>query len=253
MIKYASSTDQGERKYNEDSVRIEKRGENWIFVLCDGLGGMGHGEIASGAAVDAMSGIFMDSSSFDHVLDDGINAAQDKVMQMQEENPRYGRMATTMVSLMITADPAGEDAGSLTGQWVHLGDSRLYMFRGGKIVKTTFDDSLPMVYMKLGEITRDEVRHHPDRSRLLRVIGTEWNSESESQYSLAAPEKLMKGDSFLLCSDGFWEWIEEKQMEQCLEKAKDPSEWLSDMTDLVRREGRGSNMDNYSAITVSVL
>ena len=98
-----------------------------------------------------------------------------------------------------------------------------------------------------GEIDEKEIRHHPDRNRLVRVMGMEWD-EPKYQVSEPMPEEL--GQAFLLCSDGFWENIEEEQMEACLEKYANPPEWLERMEKIVVKNGRGTNMDNYSAIVV---
>ena len=252
MIVYAADSKQGDRPYNEDCLKVKSRGENWLFVVCDGLGGMGHGEIASETAASCITQRFQSSKSYEHVLEDGVTDAQDRILRMQKDTPGYAGMATTAAALLITTSVSGNGKKVISGQWIHLGDSRIYLFRNRKKVWHTLDDSLPQIYVSLGEITDDEVRHHPDRSRLLRVIGSEWDEEAGFRYRLSNTQELQKGDCFLLCSDGFWEWISDRQMEECLEKAKDPSRWLNEMTSLVQKQGKGKNMDNYSAITVFV-
>ncbi len=98
-----------------------------------------------------------------------------------------------------------------------------------------------------GEIDEKEIRHHPDRNRLVRVMGMEWD---EPKYQVSEPMPEEPGQAFLLCSDGFWENIEEEQMEACLQKSANPHEWLERMEKIVVKNGRGTNMDNYSAIVV---
>ena len=97
-----------------------------------------------------------------------------------------------------------------------------------------------------GEIKEKEIRHHPDRNRLLKVLGT----ESMGKYEES--EEIVRGgrQAFLLCSDGFWELIDEKKMESTLRSSSTPQEWLDAMERIVIRNGRGIQMDNYSAITV---
>ena len=94
-------------------------------------------------------------------------------------------------------------------QWGHVGDSRLYYFKNGRIVKRTLDHSVPQMLVAAGEIDEKEIRHHPDRNRLVRVMGMEWD---EPKYQVSEPMPEEPGQAFLLCSDGFWENIEEEQI-----------------------------------------
>lgn len=84
---------------------------------------------------------------------------------------------------------------------------------------------------------------------MLRVMGTEWENP---KYQVMDGISLTKNSSFLLCSDGFWELIDEKMMCKTLKKADSPEKWLSDMETIVLKNGMGTNMDNYSAIAVFV-
>ena len=98
-----------------------------------------------------------------------------------------------------------------------------------------------------GEIKESEIRHHPDRNILLRVIGIDWE---EPMYALLPRVPLSKCQAFLLCSDGFWELIEEKTMCELLKKAGSVEEWLDSMVRVVRENGAGTDMDNNSAVAV---
>ena len=98
-----------------------------------------------------------------------------------------------------------------------------------------------------GDIKEKDIRRHSDRNMLLKVIGTEWD---EPQYELEPPMELKKETAFLLCTDGFWDFIDEKTMQKTLKKSKTAEEWCKTMVDIVRENGRGNNMDNFSAITV---
>lgn len=111
------------------------------------------------------------------------------------------------------------------------------------------DHSVPQMLVNRGDIKEKDIRHHEDRSRLLRVMGTEWDSP---KYQVVDDIKLTNRSSFLLCSDGFWELIDEKQMCKLLKKAADPQDWLGKMEEIVLANGTGTNMDNYSAIAVFV-
>ena len=80
-------------------------------------------------------------------------------------------------------------------------------------------------------------------------MGAEWESP---KYEMSDPMAITGRTSFLLCSDGFWELIEERQMCKALKKSKTPREWLENMEQVVLENGRGTNMDNYSAIAVFI-
>ncbi len=99
----------------------------------------------------------------------------------------------------------------------------------------------------VGEIKEKEIRHHPDRNRLLRVLGVE---VEELKHQVSEPINREGRQAFLLCSDGFWELIEEKKMEATYKKASTPEEWLQEMQKIVMKNGKNTNMDNYSAIAV---
>lgn len=149
-------------------------------------------------------------------------------------------MKTTVVCLEIKGDMAC---------LLHVGDSRAYLFEKGGFRRRTIDHSVPQMLVQRGDIQEKDIRHHEDRSRLLRVMGTEWDSP---KYSIEKDIRIGHKTSFLLCSDGFWEWITEKEMSHLLKKADTPEGWLHSMEQVIRREGMGSNLDNYSAVAVFV-
>ena len=241
IITYAMRTNQGERKYSEDAVRMARHGDEWLFLLADGLGGMGHGEIASETAVQSAVDRFEWDPDRADVLKNCIETAQEAVCARQEMDEELKGMATTFVGLHLAGNSA---------QWVHIGDSRLYYFRKGKLVTRTLDHSVPQMLVNVGSISPSDIRHHPDRSRLIRIIGTPW--EEGDNYSGAPPVSVAEGDSFLLCSDGLWEWVEDNEMEEILQGSEKVLEWLSAMERLAFERGRGNNMDNYSAVCVYV-
>ena len=82
---------------------------------------------------------------------------------------------------------------------------------------------------------------------LLRVMGTQWQG---NMYELLKPFSLKKYQAFLLCSDGFWELITEEKMCEILSHATTAEEWLKEMLDVVRENGKDVDMDNYSAIAI---
>lgn len=240
MITYKIITNQGDREINEDSVMITERNEKYCFIVADGLGGHGKGEVASALVVESGRSLYQryEGNTF---LKDCFEMAQQELMEEQKRQNLCTEMKTTMVALEI---------GEGKAMWGHVGDSRLYHFHKAKLVSHTLDHSVPQMLVLAGEIKEKQIRGHEDRNRLLRVLGVEWENP---QYTLAAPVPIKKGQAFLLCTDGFWELIEEKTMTACLKKSTSVEEWMERMTEEVKKNGIGKNMDNYTAIGIWVV
>ena len=236
MIRSASLTAPGSREVNEDAIAcIEDRA---CFLVCDGLGGHGRGDEASGLVAETFREAcrtMTDPASF---LGAWFPEAQRRPTEKQQALHAERNMKTTAAALVIGGKRA------FIG---HIGDSRAYVFHRNKITYRTLDHSVCQMLVLSGEIREDEIRHHPDRSILLRVMGVPWE---KPMYELSRPIRLKRGHAFLLCSDGFWELIEEAEMCEALAKSAPPDEWLTNMEQTVRRNGENTNMDNYSAIAV---
>ena len=233
-ISYYSITDKGERRVNEDSLAGDVQGSDAFFVLCDGLGGHGDGDAASGFVVQEMMEAWADHMP----IDQSILRAQNGLLRKQRIEKKESSMKTTLTGLWISNGRAC---------FAHVGDSRVYYFEKNKYKLRTLDHSVPQMLVNNGDIKEKDIRHHEDRSRLLRVMGVEW---STPKYQISEPVLLTDKSAFLLCSDGFWELIDEKMMCKTLKKSKTPREWLEKMREIVLKNGLGTNMDNYSAIAV---
>ena len=181
-------------------------------------------------------GISGDNECF--ILEQSFQTCQDRVLAYQSEYSSASGMKTTMTMLLKSGTSV---------RWGHIGDSRIYRFREGKLLSRTADHSVPQMLVYSGEIKESEIRFHEDRNRLLRVIGSPWSSP---RYELSGETELNARDAFLMCTDGFWEWITEEEMTRYLAEAGTPEEWLDAMRRHVLKAGRGSNMDNNSAIAV---
>lgn len=236
VITYDSLTDKGERPVNEDSLGVIFTENNKSFLVCDGLGGHGSGDVASSFVVKTMQECLKSYMT----VEDSISYSQSALLEKQRMEGKESSMKTTLTCLSIWTDHAS---------FAHVGDSRIYLFEKGKYKQRTKDHSVPQMLVNSGEIEEKDIRHHEDRSRLLRVMGTEWTGP---RYETKDHLPLTKRSSFLLCSDGFWELIEEKEMADLLKKASTPGDWLRQMQEVILARGRGTNMDNYSAIAVFV-
>lgn len=228
-------TNRGGRAHNEDSVRCFAQGERGIFVVADGLGGHGRGEVASALAADVLFEGCASRTPDPEDLRELFQQANETVMSEQGK-PGQEEMKTTAVALSIAEGRA---------VWAHIGDSRLYRFSAGELTQETRDHSV--TYMKYlgGEISRMDVYHDDDRSSLLRALGKQPCRPETGQAD------LLPGDAFALCSDGFWEYVYQEEMLAGLLKAETPEQWAQDMLlRHIRRTPEGN--DNFSLITVFV-
>ncbi|MFI3212869.1 MAG: PP2C family serine/threonine-protein phosphatase [Eubacteriales bacterium] len=239
MITYAKISDVGSRSVNEDCVGVFEKDNSKLFVLCDGLGGHGGGEIASAIAVEATKEVFMENDlESDELFINCLQLAQDRLHEKQRERGLVNEYKTTITLLHVYQGIV---------RLAHVGDSRIYTFKKHKMITRTLDHSVPQLLASQGEIKEIDIRFHEDRNRLIRVLGGE---EDTPRYTVSGGEVLHTDMRFLMCSDGFWELILEKDMCKLLKSCKTPEQWLQHMESIVKTNGAGKNMDNYSAIVI---
>lgn len=229
----------GNRECNEDAYTIAENNSGSLFVVADGLGGHGQGEVASQIAVDVFKSSFEAGiADNDMFLSDTMQAAQDTIMEEQKKRKARTEMKTTCAALFIAGDVC---------RIGFVGDTRVYVFARNKVIKRTVDHSVPQMLAISGDIRERKIRKHPDRNRLLRVMGIAWDNP---QYELLDAIPLNECTAFLLCSDGFWEHCTKKKMCALMKKSRDAAQWVRLMAQEVEKRGRGKDMDNYTAIAV---
>ena len=225
-----SYSDIGGRSCNEDSVQFKTAGEALLAVLADGLGGHGGGDIASGIAVRTLCEGWHGATT-PAVLTELIQQAHRDIRSQQ--TPALA-MKSTVVALALA--PGHID-------WAHVGDSRLYQFYNGALIRQTRDHSASQIAVMLGQITPEQIRFHEDRSRLFRALGQDGGLTVETGSAALEP-----GDyAFLLCSDGFWEYVEEAEMEHALQAAASVQDWVEWMHGLLSRRVPADNDNNTAA------
>ena len=238
-IQYEIWSDIGDREQNEDYVEIRQEKKGALAVVTDGLGGHENGEIASKLVTTTMmKEINFDSENYEIELHRIMQRAQEALIQLQRKEKKIDAMKTTGVSLLINSKMA---------YLGHIGDSRGYIFyKSGKIERTN-DHSVPQMLFLSGGLKEKQIRYHEDRNKLLRVFGMKWEKDA---CELKPPIEIRKVKAFLLCTDGFWELINEKQMKRCLYFSTTPKQWMERMIKIIK--SKKEQKDNCTAITIFI-
>lgn len=231
-------TGRGGRTVNEDSVGHITAENTGGFLVADGLGGHALGEVASATVKDT---VLKALGSFDMAPEDAITesvkTANEVVLDIQRDKNQI--LKSTLALLLIMP---------LDIYMANVGDSRVYMLRDGEITEYTNDHSVAFKKYKAGEITREEIGFDEDQSSLLRTIGNEERYEPEIHHLNIVPRK---GDAFLLCSDGFWEYVNDMEITMDLAKATSAEDWAVKLLKRAMDRVNGDN-DNITVQTVII-
>lgn len=232
MIHGAFFSDKGTREENEDGVLIKEEKNRIAAVVADGLGGQGGGSQASQIAVSRLCA-FLPPENYEEEIHERFSAANREILAGQTANIK---MMSTAVALFVEGRYA---------VWAHIGDSRLYHFVDGRLVFQTFDHSVSQMAVFRKVITQEEIRFHEDRNRVLRALGGDKEAKEET-----GSQELGKGfHAFLLCTDGFWEYVLESEMEQTLSESATPEKWLISMCNILQKKNSPEH-DNFTAAAV---
>lgn len=230
----------GGRARNEDACGYCSVQGSGCYALADGAGGHGGGDVASRIAIQSALDDFTRSPEVTVARAQALlTLANDAVMARQRIDASVGDMRSTLVVLLV-------DTVRRVACWAHVGDSRLYLVRQGRVQARTRDQSLLQDMLDAGVLARADAAGAPHRAVLTGSLGGE---DSFFPDVRDAAEPVQPGDVFLLCSDGFWDWVDEPTLEATLPRADQPDAWLHDLergfVDLIR-----PGSDNYSAVAV---
>lgn len=230
----------GGRLVNEDACGIWSSDLACFCVLSDGAGGHGGGDVASKLVVkQALEWFRTHPVCSSETIAAAILSANESIIEEQSRDSRLTDMRATALVLAI-------DTWHDVACWGHLGDSRLYCFRQNRIIAQTLDHSVVQSMVDAGYMKAQDLRAAPERSRLLAALGDEDNFEPRIESIGFA---LQDRDIFLLCTDGFWEYLEEHEMEDMLAASDSCEHWLKSMEDLIIARG-SVTQDNYTAIVI---
>ncbi|MFZ6757356.1 PP2C family protein-serine/threonine phosphatase [Undibacterium sp. Ji50W] len=234
----------GSRSTNEDALACTVEDEIVCFVMADGTGGHVGGELAAQLATNAIIEKFLQEASFSaHALRSYLDWAILKVAQGRQAHANQRQMSTTIAALLI-------DQSNRCALLAHMGDTRIYQFRQGRIKTVTKDHSQAQMMVDAGFADYGQIRRHPKRNVLFAAIGAEGGFVPEVTTEAI---ELQDGDAFLLCTDGFWEWVYEHEMEYCLAASRTSNEWLSKMNAIAEKNintSKAISRDNFSAFAI---
>lgn len=234
-ITIAQCCSKGGRSNNEDSCLVVNRDDCYLCAVADGLGGHGGGDVASKEVTNYVSNMIENSlDCTEHNMQIIFEEINKKVLEKQTA---ICKMKSTGVLLIIKGQQA---------IWGHVGDSRLYHFINGRLIYQTMDHSVSQMAVLSGEITTENIRFHEDRNRVLRAFGAGREIKPTISEAMSISQDF---HVFLLCTDGFWEYILEGEMEIDLAKAETPEEWLGFMNGRIGKRVP-YNHDNLTAVAI---
>ena len=250
LFDVAYLTDKGRvRANNEDCLWVMDKQERrnfervnfGIYLVADGMGGHQAGEVASKLAIDIVSSNLLKyveeelfSRSPSESITHAVNGANREIYTLAANDKEFYSMGTT-----ITLGLRMDDELYLG----HVGDSRAYLLRGGRIKQLTHDHSLVASLVKEGAITAAEAKCHPQRAKVLRSLGV----ACEVPVDITTLT-LLKGDKVVLCSDGLTGSLTDNEINQCVLNSDRASQACTGLVNLANAMG-GS--DNISVIVIS--
>ncbi len=240
----SAKTDIGmKRSTNQDSYsygQLENGTITWA-VVCDGMGGMAAGNIASATAVEVIAGSLeqnlspKSSASFvKNLLKNSIESANAKIYSMAEENDDMRGMGTTVVAVVVIKGVA---------YFAHAGDSRGYYFSNNVLTQVTTDHSMVQTLVDKGQLTEVEAKSHPNKNIITRALGVATYIDVDFETL-----NVSSGDTVLLCTDGLTNCIDD----ELIKLASTDNDFYSLADRLVELANQNGGNDNITVVAVKI-
>lgn len=232
----ATATHKGDREYQQDRIEVLQHPYDkncLLVVVADGMGGTSGGAMASGQVIKSACDLL---EQFDVQVDDPAKLMQQllldthSVIRMLKVSSEHDPYSTIAAYLLM---PDGRS------HWVHSGDSRIYHFRKGHLIRRTRDHSVIQRMIDAGEITEKEAVNHPKSNLLAGCLGM----QSDPPFEFAFADPLKKGDVIVSCTDGLWAYCNEIEIARVV-YALTPKEACTQLLLRARERaaGRGDNL-----------
>lgn len=224
------------RTANEDYYGLFSGNFGTLIVVCDGMGGHKGGAFASRLAVETIKFHFErlpDEFNPTEELRNALIKANKNILEKASESEELKEMGSTAVVLLIKGHNA---------YYAHIGDSRIYLIREGKIHQLTKDHSLVQQLVDSGIINQENAKNHPQKNVITRSLG----SSDKNQPEIAEPITIFKNDIFILCTDGLTGYLSDNELLE-IATTNDCQTSCLKMVDLANERGGSDN------ITVQVI
>jgi PPM family protein phosphatase len=239
-----------QRQHNEDAFLVADEAK--LYLVADGMGGHAAGEIASRIAVDSISEFILhtkeDDGTWPHAYDEqykrstnrlmaAVRLANTRVLEAMRKDARLRGMGTTVVACLA-------DEGTMSV--AHVGDSRAYLVRDGRLSRLTNDHSWVFEQVQAGMLTEEEAEKHPLRNVITRALGGALSVSPDASEVASKP-----GDVYLLCSDGLTGMLPEDEILRVVSDNIDDLERACQ--ELIDRANEHGGLDNVTAILVKTI
>ncbi|MDR3126864.1 MAG: protein phosphatase 2C domain-containing protein [Tannerellaceae bacterium] len=235
-------SDTGSRLNNEDAIYPQPEtvcGRERLFLVCDGVGGTEKGEVASALACEAIQayfGAFLEGEVSEEFVEKAIRYTEARFDEYTGCHPEARGMATTL-TLLYVGDGYAVSA--------HVGDSRIYQFREGKMMHRTEDHSLVNTWIKLGKLSEEDARVHPRKNVILKAIG---GSAHPVEAEIKVLYDVKEGDHFFLCTDGVMEAVKDDYLGELFDGSRTSDVIKDKLAEACSLRSR----DNYSFYIVPI-
>lgn len=220
------------RAENQDRMYVGDR----VFAVADGVGGHEGGDVAAEIALQPVAALDPapeDRADSGMALRDAVHTANAEVQSRRQADPTLRGMGTTLTAMVLSGTEA---------HIAHVGDSRLYRLRDGAVEQLTSDHSFVQWLVDTGRLSPEAARDHPKKNLVTRAVGTRAQVEVDT-----AQTPIAAGDTFVICSDGLLNALDDDTFAEVLCSQGD----VSDIADgLIREALRAGVSDNVTAVVV---
>jgi len=244
----SGETDVGmKRSHNEDSFALID--DDNLYVVADGMGGHASGEVASKMAIDTLREFFQATSSDpeatwpykmdkargyeENRLITSVKLANLRIYESAQRDAKLRGMGTTLVAILVVDD------GVLIA---HVGDSRAYRLRDGKLEQMTEDHSLLNDYIKMKKLTEEEIRNFPHKNVIVRALGMKESVKVDTMLDAPKP-----GDVYILCSDGLCGPVSDDEIGEIASSTTDLNKVCAEMIERANNNGGPDNITVVAA------
>jgi len=206
-----------------------------LFAVCDGMGGEASGEVASAIAVNTLQEYYKKMRTQETQIDETIGRYADNANALicaEIEKNGGKRMGTTFAVLYIKDNLACV---------YNIGDSRVYLLRNNQLIQISQDHTQIKRLVDMGILTAEKAREHPERHKLTQHLGI-FPEEMVIEPFIAEPITIMENDTFLLCSDGLSDMLDDKEIEEIMISNSKPADVSSKLMDAALENGGKDNI-----------